>query len=170
MADNYLEKRMADHVSGAGARRSTRRRSGYAEIKFPAQSILLAEADCAAGEALLTAFSQAGIPVGFTCADRSCGSRIAQSCGGRFYPMDTDEAIKAHSNDNCIDTLIVFRPDATKPNGARRMLYILDNITEISLKEDENAIIGTDLKQIVLFALTFCNAACTISARQILLP
>ncbi len=160
MADNYLEKRMADYVSGRGAAPTTRRRIGYASVKFARQSILLHHADCEAGEALLTYFSQAGITVSFTAADERSGRLAAQRCGGRFLPMPLPEAICETAGEGQLDTLVLFAPGA--PAGdARRRLYILPPGSQPPCDAQSNCIITGDYAQAAMFAAAFCNAACT---------
>lgn len=138
MADNYLEKRMDDYAHGRLGTKTTSsaRRSGYASIKYPHQQVLILNCDASpAGEAILRILVEAGCTVCFTAFDRKEGNRMAQTCGGRFYPL----ALSAVATDmerrgEKLDTIIVVNPESIKEaiDGAafispRQWLVISDN-------------------------------------------
>lgn len=86
MADNYLEKRMADYRAGLLC--PGRKRYGKAESR----SVLIYGPDVESVASLAAAFRSEGWRVAFCCSDRVGGSRLAQANGCRFYPFDPADA------------------------------------------------------------------------------
>lgn len=138
MADNYLEKRMDDYAHGRLGTKTTSsaRRSGYASIKYPHQQVLILNCDASpAGEAVLRILVEAGCTVCFTAFDRKEGNRMAQGCGGRFYPLALSAvAADMERRGEKLDTIIVVNPESIKEaiDGAafispRQWLVISDN-------------------------------------------
>lgn len=142
MADNYLEKRMDDYAHGRLGAKSGRslNRAGYASIKYPHQQVLIVDCDASpSGEAVLRTLTEAGCKVCFTALDRKEGNRLAQSCGGRFYPL----VLQAVADDmekrgEKADTIILVNPESIKQAiddsafmSPRQWLVISDNDVEV---------------------------------------
>ena len=93
MADNYLEKRMADYRSGRSAARIVTRRG----LVFPAVTVFVYGADAAGGDVMLRTLVQAGYKVCFDTGAPAEGAILAQATGARYYPL-SPEAIAADMN------------------------------------------------------------------------
>ena len=94
MADNFLEKQMEDYR--AGRRRnpvshSAGRRPGIYPLKYPAQTVIVVNADNEGAEQVIAQFIAAGATVAFTA--NADGSAIAQRVGGRFYPGGLEQLV-----------------------------------------------------------------------------
>lgn len=92
MADNYLEKQMADFRAGKlSARKSPlmRRPSPLrqGEINLATRRVLVACSDFADTEALVRLFRSTGARVAFIASRDSNGTQLAQTSGSRFYPL-----------------------------------------------------------------------------------
>lgn len=90
MADNYLEKRMADYAAGRLGRPSASRSSG---VKFEHRVVLILGIEHPTAEAFLRLAVKAGYTVCFIADKPSFGQKMAQTHGGRFYPLPLPEVI-----------------------------------------------------------------------------
>lgn len=90
MADNYLEKRMADYAAGRLGRPSASRSSG---IKFEHRVVLILGVEHPTATEFLKLAVKAGYTVCFTADTPSFGQKMAQTHGGRFYPLPLSEVI-----------------------------------------------------------------------------
>ena len=121
MADNYLEKRMADYRAGKLASPSR---------LAPAQPVLPAiHLHGTAPEALVRALRAIGAPVSFSGPDARSGTALAQSSGSTFCPM---EALQA------LDTM-------TRRRGTRPMLvWIADTHDVRVIPPEADAAVATE--------------------------
>lgn len=98
MADNYLEKKMEEHLKG-GPQHRTRRlspsgnRPGKLTVDFPPRRVYVTGGASGIGAAIVKAFCDAGCKVAFCDIDTKSGAATAQRCGAQFHPLDvTDTA------------------------------------------------------------------------------
>lgn len=98
MADNYLEKRMEEYRAGKLAPKAGKsyvarqRKAGEFVVAFPPMSVLVLCEDAALVSRVCSCFRKADFQVAFCMTDRREGTRIAQSAGCRFYPVDSGDA------------------------------------------------------------------------------
>lgn len=97
MADNYLEKRMEEHMRSAAA--AVRRpappasRPGRVIVKYPPMRLLVTEGCSPAGRAVIATMRSLLCRVTFTDRDTTAGTTLAQETGAQFHPCaETDEA------------------------------------------------------------------------------
>lgn len=97
MADNYLEKRMEEHLRGAAMAprhlSPSGQRPGMLTVKFPRRRILVIGSSMALATIAVGTLSSAGCRVSFCDSNRKEGTALAQSTGSRFYPVDTLNAL-----------------------------------------------------------------------------
>lgn len=95
MADNYLEKQMADYRAGKFA---TRRVADALAARRPAspvvgQVVFVIGGCTESGRAAVTGFRNGGCRVAFCDSDRRAGSRLAQESGAQFHPIDPHDDV-----------------------------------------------------------------------------
>lgn len=87
MADNYLERRMADLRSGRlGA---DNRRLAASRRRLTAPCAVVIGGASPVGESTVRRLRSDGATVDFLDSDRREGTRIARDCGACFHPLDT---------------------------------------------------------------------------------
>ena len=157
MADNYLEKRMDDYAKGRLGKPTahTGRRAGYAQIKFPQQTIFIVSADLM--PEVLATMAVAGMKVFFTCSDPKQGQQLAQRCGGRFYPID-NAAIAADlaARGDKVDTLIAISTADVPDTGQRKSIYVGAE-RPAGLPEAVHAITGQSPEASAILALAWAH-------------
>jgi hypothetical protein len=104
MADNYLEKKMAEHQS---AQKSTITIYKHKERKSPlnAKKVFVTGGAHGIGEAMVKAFRNEGCQVSFCDKDTKNGNRVAQQYGARFYPVDVTNVEQL---DKCFDDVLSY--------------------------------------------------------------
>ncbi len=96
MADNYLEKKMEEHLKGSPNRRSPRlspsgNRIGKLTVDFPPRRVYVTGGASGIGAAIVKAFCDAGCKVAFCDKDTKNGPSTAQRCGAQFHPLDVTD-------------------------------------------------------------------------------
>lgn len=90
MADNFLEKRMYDHIHGKPSRPAARRAPrGFV---FPPLTVLAVNNAGEAGHEVISTLAAAGHRVMFTTDAPAGGTALAQACGARYYPLPCEAA------------------------------------------------------------------------------
>ncbi len=172
MADNYLEKRMDDYRNGRiGQSNSSHRTNG--SLKYPHLTVMVANASGDIGRSVIRSFTEAGGLVIFTCQNRNEGQNIAQSCGGRYYPLSLEqiaadlckrgERINAIIGLECNPSEVADKLDLSY---IPRMIQITNKITAES-SSTVNMLIGDDPKQISILSMTLSHPAITICGQVI---
>lgn len=98
MADNYLEKKMEEHLKGGSQHRQKRlspsgNRPGKLTVDFPPRRVYVTGGAAGIGAAIVKAFCDAGCKVAFCDKDAKSGAASAQKYGAQFHPLDvTDSA------------------------------------------------------------------------------
>ncbi len=108
MADNYLEKKMEEHLSG---RRPAYRpkatpsgsRPGTLSFKFPPRRVFVTGGASGIGASIVKAFCNAGCRVAFCDIDNKQGAKTAQDTGSQFYPLDVADSIAL---DSCLSKIL----------------------------------------------------------------
>lgn len=100
MADNYLEKKMAEHLSGAAkSAGSVLRRPGSAVFAFGRPPVFVDSDDINNCERVLRRLGEAGARVCF-CGEGKAGQLLAQNtatcCAGRTFELALAAAVKRH--------------------------------------------------------------------------
>ncbi len=96
MADNYLEKKMEEHLKG-GPRQRVRRlspsgnRPGKLTVDFPPRRVYVTGGASGIGAAIVKAFCDAGCKVAFCDIDPKAGAATAQKSGAQFHPVDVTD-------------------------------------------------------------------------------
>lgn len=97
MADNYLEKQMADYRAGKFAVH----RVGDALARARAASAIVGRVVYVIGAGpsdaiadVVRGFRNGGCRVAFCCSDTIAGRRLAQLAGAQFHPLDPDDDVK----------------------------------------------------------------------------
>ena len=110
MADNFLEKQMEDYRTGRRRNpvsHSAGRRPGIYPMKYPAQTVIVVNANNEGAEQVISQFIAAGATVAFTANTE--GSEIAQRVGGRFYPGGLEQlATDLQKRNEQPQTIITF--------------------------------------------------------------
>ena len=108
MADNYLEKKMDEHVRGV--RPSYRpkitpsgNRPGVMSVKFPPRRVFVTGGASGIGASIVKAFCDAGCRVAFCDIDVKGGNATAQRTGSQFHPVDVADAAALEA---CMDRLL----------------------------------------------------------------
>ena len=108
MADNYLEKKMDEHVRGV--RPSYRPkitpsgyRPGIMSVKFPPRRVFVTGGASGIGASIVKAFCDAGCRVAFCDIDVKGGNATAQRTGSQFHPVDVADAAALEA---CMDRLL----------------------------------------------------------------
>lgn len=129
MADNYLEKRMADYRAGRLA--STSR--AYKKSQ-KALTVFVPKADSHGSESVVASLSGLGFRVLFTVDDEANGPKLAQKYGARYYPLSYAEiAEDVKKRGETIDAVIISS-ESDRPLGSKicsemgigRLVLILD--------------------------------------------
>ncbi|MCM1504527.1 MAG: SDR family oxidoreductase [Muribaculum sp.] len=108
MADNYLEKKMEEHLSG---RRPAYRpkttptgsKPGSLCFKFPTRRVFVTGGASGIGASIVKAFCNAGCRVAFCDIDNKVGHKTAQDTGSQFYPLDVADSDGLES---CLDRIL----------------------------------------------------------------
>lgn len=129
MADNYLEKRMADYqsgrTSGPAPRPASRPAPGRARLPYPHRNVLVTGADTPCGRAVVAQFVAAGCSVAFTAAVPAAGTDLARSAGGRYFPMTAPEALeRLRADSRPTDVAVVCDG---QPVPAPRVIVVTDD-------------------------------------------
>lgn len=139
MADNYLEKRMADYR--AGRLKPGVRHYGTHETR----SALIFNERVEDISLLATELRRRGWRVAFCCSDRVGGTRFAQTNGCRFYPFNpTDISIRERSivdlssHWGFIDCLIDLC-DVEAPLSETELEVLLEKVNSTSENNENNA-------------------------------
>ncbi len=136
MADNYLERRMEEHLRrqaapGSPASRRQGLRAGEVAVRYPAVRVVVAGGCSEAGQALIRAFRSLGCRVAFTDPDARAATRLAQAEGAQYHPgadprTVASRLVAAGDQPRAIispaDRLITFASGATVaiPDGCRQ--------------------------------------------------
>lgn len=93
MADNYLEKKMEEHLKGGAQHRPKRlspsgNRPGKLTVDFPSRRVYVTGGAAGIGASIVKAFCDAGCKVAFCDIDAKTGTATAQRCGAQFHPLD----------------------------------------------------------------------------------
>lgn len=174
MADNYLEKRMADHQRGlapGAAQRHSGHRAGFASVQYPPITAYVRDADLPGGAEVVENFVQAGMKVVLTCASTPAGRALSQRCGGRFYPGGPAQMLAdMASRGETIDVEILCSPS---PGGlqqqplAPRRLIIAQTAASLPAQPPYPAIVGADSRQAARIALMAAHPAAAMPPQLI---
>lgn len=98
MADNYLEKKMEEHLKGGSQLHRQRlspsgNRPGKLVVDFPPRRVYVTGGASGIGAAIVKAFCDAGCKVAFCDSDRRKGTATAQKCGAQFHPLDVTDTV-----------------------------------------------------------------------------
>lgn len=96
MADNYLEKKMEEHLRGASLHRQKRlspsgNRPGKLTVDFLPRRVYITGGAAGIGAATVKAFCDAGCKVAFCDIDTKTGTTTAQRSGAQFHPLDVTD-------------------------------------------------------------------------------
>lgn len=96
MADNYLERKMEEHLAGHGVVYRPKltpsgRKPGEIVFKFPSRRVFVTGGASGIGKAIVKSFAESGCKVAFCDSDSKEGTRTAQALGARFYPVDVTD-------------------------------------------------------------------------------
>ena len=169
MADNYLEKRMADYANGRLSRHCAPKSSGarrpFAGIPYPQHTVLIIGADTAAGADMLRAFAEAGCRVRFTASDKTAGAYLSQNAGGQFYPMNPAEAMRALCDKGeRPDTVIVCDGSAPAVPQGTRLIIISESEASVP---GSIIIAGSDTAQAARVALMISHPSASMPPQTI---
>ena len=108
MADNYLEKKMEEHISGRKQAYRPRvtpsgNRPGTISVKFPPRRVFVTGGASGIGASIVKAFCDAGCRVAFCDIDSRAGNATAQRTGAQFHPVDVADA---EALDKCLTRII----------------------------------------------------------------
>lgn len=97
MADNYLEKKMEEHLKGQKPtyRHKTTpsgNKPGNISFKFPPCRVFVTGGASGIGASIVSAYREAGCRVAFCDADSKKGAATAQRTGAQFHPVDVTDA------------------------------------------------------------------------------
>lgn len=97
MADNYLEKKMEEHLRGYKPTYRPKttpsgNRPGNVNFKFPPCRVFVTGGASGIGAAIVSAYRDAGCRVAFCDADNKKGASTAQRTGAQFHPVDVSDA------------------------------------------------------------------------------
>lgn len=97
MADNYLEKKMEEHMRGpkpAYRPKTTPsgNRPGNISFRFPPCRVFVTGGASGIGSAIVSAYREAGCRVAFCDIDNKKGTSTAQRTGAQFHPVDVSDA------------------------------------------------------------------------------
>lgn len=158
MADNYLEKKMADYRSGVSGRRSTLR-PGVSRLRYEPLTVVVATTDHAMTQAVARLFVDAGCKV--ICP---CEAGCVAGSGARIYPADYDaESIAADMRQRAEQADAVI---SDAPSGydclAPRHIYVTD-CQDVAVDAASVAIIGHDPSQAAWLALALARRGSTVA-------
>ncbi len=169
MADNYLEKKMEDYHNWRRVVSTTAgRRRGVLNTKFPSGRTLVLGADCEAGRALVRLYMDACWNAVFTVSNPAEGTRVAQECGGRFYPLSLDEiAADLQKKNEAIDVIVAIGefPENLPIEVSRKILITSSDGVEAA--DDMAVIQGNDPEQSALLALVLSHPKSTVRGQII---
>ncbi|MDE6832296.1 MAG: hypothetical protein K2J07_06155 [Muribaculaceae bacterium] len=105
MADNYLEKRMEEHLRRqAAAKAPTPRRqslrAGEVVIKYPPMRVVVTDGCTHCGQTLIHALRSLGCRVAFTDPDAAAGRRLEQAEGAQYHPGADAPTVVARLTDS----------------------------------------------------------------------
>lgn len=94
MADNFLERRMADYQAHGGALLA-RHSAGRRDAKS-SRRVFLFDGTTTEGQERVKALRAEGCRVAFSSADQKAGTALAQATGSQFHPLQAGdvEALK----------------------------------------------------------------------------
>lgn len=173
MADNYLEKRMADYERGRGAVAKSchaGRRAGWVSVQFPAATVCVTDADSPAGRDVVEIFVQAGLKVVFICCDVAEGRKISQLCGGRFYPGGAEQMVadmEKRSEHIDVEILCQDAPGTGFKTSAAKKLIISADERWLPENLECLSIVGSDTRQAARLALMACHPSAEMPAQLI---
>lgn len=102
MADNYLEKKMEEHMKGAPQRPKrlspAGNRPGKLSVDFPPRRVYVTGGASGIGSAIVKAFCDAGCKVAFCDKDARHGAATAQRCGAQFHSLDVTDTASLESS------------------------------------------------------------------------
>lgn len=89
MADNYLEKQMADYRAG-------RLNKPVPSVSVKSHRVFIVTADLAEAEGLVRQYRSEGCRTAFTCTDAKAGAALAQATGSQLHHVAdlTDQALE----------------------------------------------------------------------------
>ncbi|MDE5608125.1 MAG: hypothetical protein K2I64_04235 [Muribaculaceae bacterium] len=122
MADNYLERRMEEHLRRqAAAKPSVSRRpalrAGEVAVRYPSVRVVVTDGCSVTGQAVIRAFRALGCRVAFTSDDAAAARRLAQTEGAQFHPDADAQTIVTRLTD------AGDRPEAVIGVGERRIRF-----------------------------------------------
>lgn len=170
MADNYLENRMADYLSGHRTGPSASRSKGRAMFRYAPHPILVVGADCAAGREIVKILAATGSVVAFTAGSEASGRAVAHDCGGRFYPLTVAEAAADMMRRGEKPAVVVMFGDGVPEVEAPMVLTIAGSDDAVREAFPCEVILrGDDAVQLARLALVLTAEGSTVRGQTIVL-